>query len=104
MCCFSLKFVKMNDLSVGGFLFRMVIWADCLILLERGFLSNMVGADVLLDMVVAEVIVVGTVDVVQVWFFVFFQYGYLGDVMGVRVVIEVVVGALVLVGVVVLVW
>ena len=64
----------------------------------------MVDPDVLLDVVVVEVIVAETVDVVQVWFFVFFQCGYLGDMNGVSVVIEVVVGTLVLVGVVVLVW
>ena len=33
-CCFSLKSVKMNGLSVGEFLFGMPIWADSLILLE----------------------------------------------------------------------
>ena len=35
LCCFSLKLVEMNGLSVGGFLFGMVIWADCFILLEQ---------------------------------------------------------------------
>ena len=104
LCCFSLKLVEMNGLNVGGFLFGMVIWAVCFILLERGFLGKMVGADVLLNMVVVEVVVVETVDVVQMCFFVFFQRGCLGVMMGVRVVIEVVVGAVVLVGVVVLVW
>ena len=39
--CFSLKSVEMNGLSVGGFLFGMVIWVD-----------------VLLDVVVVEVVVV----------------------------------------------
>ena len=52
LCSFSLKWVEMNGLSVGGFLFGMVVWADCSILLEWGFLGNMVGADVLLDVVV----------------------------------------------------
>ena len=104
LCCFSLKSVEMNGLSVGGFLFGMVIWAVCFILLERGFLGKMVGADVLLNMVVVEVVVVETVDVVQMCFFVFFQRGCLGVMMSVRVVIEVVVGAVVLVGVVLLVW
>ena len=47
----------------------MVIWEDCFILLEQGFLDKMVGMDVLLDMVVIEIVVVETVDVVQVWFF-----------------------------------
>ena len=89
---FSLKSMEMNGLSVGGFLFWMVILADCFILLERGFLNKMVGADVLLDMVAVKIVVVETVDVVQVWFFVFFWHGCLGDMMGVRVVIEVVVG------------
>ena len=66
LCCFSLKSVEMNGLSVGGFLFGMVIWADCFILLEWDFLSNMVGADMFLGVVVVEVIVVETLDVVQV--------------------------------------
>ena len=58
----------------------------------------MVGVDVLLDVVVVlEIVVVETADVVQVWFFVFFRRGYLGDMMGVRVVIEVVVDVVVLV-------
>ena len=39
--CFSLRSVEMNGLSVGGFLFGMVIWVD-----------------VLLDVVVVEVVVV----------------------------------------------
>ena len=34
LCCFSLKLVEMNGLSVGRFLFGMVIWADCFILLK----------------------------------------------------------------------
>ena len=41
-----LKSVEMNGLSVGGFLFGMVIWGDCFIFLERGFLDKMVGADI----------------------------------------------------------
>ena len=94
LCCFSLKSVKMNRLSVGGFLFGMVIWGDCFILLEWGFLDKMVGTDVLLDMVVVEIIVVETVDVVQVCFF---QCVCLGDMMGVRVVREVVVDVVVFV-------
>ena len=55
----------------------------------------MVGADVLLDMVVVDIVVVETVDVVQVRFF---RRVCLGDMMGVRVVIEVVVGVVVLGG------
>ena len=51
--CFSLKLVEMNGLSVGGFLFGMVIWAD-----------------VLLYVVVVEVVVLEIVGVVQVWFFI----------------------------------
>ena len=35
LCCFSLKLVEMNGLSVGRFLFGMVIWADCFILLKH---------------------------------------------------------------------
>ena len=66
LCCFSLKLLEMSGLSVGGFLIGMVIWVDCFILLEQDFLGNMVGTDVLLEMVVAEVIVVEIVDVVQV--------------------------------------
>ena len=52
LCRFSLKSVEMNGLSVGGFLFGMVIWADCFLLLEQGFLGKMVGMDVLMDVVV----------------------------------------------------
>ena len=33
---FNQKLVEMNRLSVGEFLFGMVIWADCFVLLERG--------------------------------------------------------------------
>ena len=55
----------MNGLSVGGFLFGMVVWADCFVLLERGFLGKMIGTDVLVDVVV-EIIMVEAVDVVQV--------------------------------------
>ena len=62
---FSLKSVEMNGLSVGGFLFGMVVWADCFVLLERGFLGKMIGTDVLVDVVV-EIIMVEAVDVVQV--------------------------------------
>ena len=96
LCCFSLKLVEMNGLSVGGFLFWMVIWVDCFILLEQVFFGKMVGTEMLMEVVV-EVVVVETVDVVQVWFIVFFWRGCLGDMMGVRVVIEVAVGAVVLV-------
>ena len=73
--CFSLKSVEMKGLSVGGFLFGMVIWAD-----------------VLLDVMV----VVG--------FLIFFRRGCLGDMMDVSVVMELVVRVVVLVGVMVLVW
>ena len=55
--CFSLKSVEMNGLSVGGFLFGMVIWAD-----------------VLLSVVVAEVVV----ETVDALFFIFFWRGCLG--------------------------
>ena len=88
---FSLKSVEMNVLSVGGFLFGMVIWADCFVLLEHGFLGKMVGADVLMD------VVVEAAEVVQAGLFVFLRRGCLEDMMGVRVVIENVVGAVVLV-------
>ena len=86
LCCFSLKSVKMNRISVAGFLFGMGIWADCFVLSERGFLGKMVGTDVLMS-VVPEVVVVEAVDVVQAGSFVFLGRGCLGDMMGVRVVI-----------------
>ena len=73
--CFSLKSVEMKGLSVGGFLFGMVIWADVLL---------------------GGMVVVG--------FFIFFRRGCLGDMMDVSVVMELVVGVVVLVGVMVLVW
>ena len=79
--CFSLKSVEMKGLSVGCFLFGMVIWADVLL-----------GV-----MVVVEVVVVETADAC---FFVFFWRGCLGDMMDVSVVMELVVGVVVLVGVV----
>ena len=83
--CFSLKSVEMKGLSVGGFLFGMVIWADVLL-----------GV-----MVIAEVVVVETADT---WFFIFFRRGCLGDMMDVRVVMELVIGVVVLFSAVVLVW
>ena len=82
--------VKMNGMSVGGCLFGMVIWADCFLLVERDFLGNMVGTNVVMEVVV-EVIVVEAVDVVRAGFFVFSRCGCLGDMMDVKVVIEVVV-------------
>ena len=78
--CFSLKLVEINGLSVAGFLFGMVIWVG-----------------ILFDVVAVEVVVVKTVDVVQVWFFIFIRRGCLGDIMDLRVVIEVVIGVVVLV-------
>ena len=36
LLCFCLKAVEMNGLSVGGFLFGIVIWVDRFIFLERG--------------------------------------------------------------------
>ena len=91
---FHLKSVEMNGLSVGGLLFGMVIWADCFVLLEHGFLGKMVGADVLMDVVV-EVVVVEAVNVMQAGLSVFFPRGCLRDMVGVRVVIEDVVDAVV---------
>ena len=70
LCCFSRKLVEMNRLSVGVFLFGMVIWADCFVLSEQGFLGKMVGTDVLMYMVV-EFVVVEAVDVIQAGCFVF---------------------------------
>ena len=67
---FSLKTVEMNGLSLGGFLFVIVIWVDCFVLIEYGFLGKMVGADLLMD-VVDEVFVVEAVEVVQAVFFIF---------------------------------
>ena len=66
LCCSSLKSLEMNRSSVGGFFFGMVIWADCFVLLERGFLGKMLGTDVLIDVVV-ELIVTEAVDVVKWW-------------------------------------
>ena len=82
--CFSLKSVEMKGLSVGGFLFGMVIWADVLL-------------GMMVVMVVVEVVVVETADAC---FFIFFWRGCLGNMMDVRVVMELVVGVVVLVGVV----
>ena len=70
LCRFSLKSVEMKGLSVGGFLFGMVIWELCFVLLEQSFLGKMVDMDMLMDLVV--------------------------DMTGVRVVMEVVVGVVVL--------
>ena len=80
--CFSLKSVEMKGLSVGSFLFGMVIWADVLL----GVIVVVVG-----------VVVVETADAC---FFIFFRRGCLGDMMDVRVVMELVIGVVVLVGVV----
>ena len=74
----------MKGLSVGGFLFGMVIWAD-----------------VLLGVTMVEVVVVETADAC---FFIFFRRGCLGDMMDVRVVMELVIGVVVLFSAVVLVW
>ena len=43
LCRVSLKLMEMNGLSVSGFLFGMVILADCFVLLQRGFVGKMVG-------------------------------------------------------------
>ena len=42
LCRVSLKLVEMNGLSVSGFLFGMVIWADVLSF-YNGFVGKMVG-------------------------------------------------------------
>ena len=78
----------MKGLSVGGFLFGMVIWADVLL-------------GMMVVVLVAEVVVVETADAC---FFIFFRCGCLGDMIDVRVVMEIVIGVVVLVGVVVLAW
>ena len=70
--CFSLMLVEMNGLNVSGCLVGMVIWADCFVLLGRNFLGQIVGADMLMEVVVV-VVVVGAVDVVRTGFFVFFR-------------------------------
>ena len=57
VCCFSLKLVEMNRLRVGRFLFEMVIWVDCFVLLECIFLVKMVGAGMFMDVVVEFVVV-----------------------------------------------
>ena len=59
--------VEMNRLSVGACLFGIVSWADCLVLLKHDFLGEMVGANVVME-VVAKAVVVETVDVVQAGF------------------------------------
>ena len=94
LCRFSLKSAEMNGSSLGGFLFGMMIRADCFVLLEWGFLGKMIGTDVLMDVVV-EIAVVAAVDVVQAGLLSFCDVIVLGDVMGVSVVREVVVGAVV---------
>ena len=91
-CRFSLKIVEMNGLSMGGFLFGMVIWSDHFALLKHGILGKMVSADV-----VVEVVVVEAMDMVQAGFFVIFRRGCSRGMMDVRMAIEVVVGAVVLV-------
>ena len=96
LCCFGLKLVEMNGLSVGGFLLGKVILGDCFVLLELGIIGEMVCVDMLMD-VVLEVVVVEAVDVVQEGIFVIFRCGCFRDMMVVRVVIEVVVGVVVLV-------
>ena len=82
LCLFRLKSAEM---SVGGFLFGIVIWADVLL-----------GV-----MVVFKVVVVETADAS---FFIFFRRVCFGEMMDVSVVMELVVGVVVLVGVIVLVW
>ena len=59
--------VEMNRLSVGACLFGIVSWADCPVLLKHDFLGEMVGANVVME-VVAKAVVVETVDVVQAGF------------------------------------
>ena len=83
LCCFDMMSIEMNGLSVGGFLFGIVIWADFL-LLGRKFL-------------VVEVAMVEAVDVVQAGFFDLSRRGCLWDMVDVKVVIEVVVDVVVLV-------
>ena len=96
LCCFGLKSVEMNGLIVGGYLFGMVIWPNCFLLLECHVLGKMVGTDLVME-VVLQVFVVEAVDVMQAGFFVFSRCGCSGDMMDVKVVTEVVVGVVVLV-------
>ena len=72
LCCFGLKSVEMNGLSVGGYLFGMVIWPNCFLLLECHVLGKMVGTDLVME-VVLQVFVVEAVDVMQAGFFCLFQ-------------------------------
>ena len=75
--------VEMNGLSVGGYLFGMVIWVDFLFLECK--------------CLVVEVVAVEAVDVVRVGFLDLSRRGCLGYIMDVKVVMEVVVGVVVLV-------
>ena len=64
-------------MDVGGYLFGIVIWADCFVLLEHSFLCKMVGTGVVIEVVVG-VVVVETEDMVGAWFFIFFRCGCFG--------------------------
>ena len=75
--------VEMNGLSVGGYLFGMVIWVDFLFLECK--------------CLVVEVVAVEAVDVVRVGFLDLSRRGCLGYIVDVKVVMEVVVGVVVLV-------
>ena len=75
--------VEMNGLSVGGYLFGMVIWVDFLFLECK--------------CLVVEVVAVEAVDVVRVGFLDLSRRGSLGYIVDVKVVMEVVVGVVVLV-------
>ena len=56
-CHFSLKLVEMNRLRVGRFLFEMVVWVNCFVLLQCIFLVKMAGAGMFMDVVVEFVVV-----------------------------------------------
>ena len=83
--CFSLILVEMNGLSVGGYLFGMVIWVNYFLLLEHDFFGRMVGTDMMMKVVV-EVVVVEAVDVVQASILVFSRRDCLGNMMDLKMV------------------
>ena len=84
--------VEANGLSLAACLFKLVIWADCFVLLECDFLGKIVGVDV-----VMEVIVVEAMNMVQANFFVFLRCRFLGKMMSARLMIEVDLAIMVLV-------
>ena len=72
--------------SVGAHLFGMVMWEDFFVFLGRDCLGEMIGAEMVMEVVV-EVVVGEAVKVVRADFFVFLRRDCLRKMMGVRVVI-----------------